>query len=127
MWRLPWGDRSVGVAEEVEHELNNFTSQQDRRLHLNVGLVTAGAGHRSHRFHFVVSPERSLLEVELRRELQVGDDEIAGGDKPPFCWRKAFQHGQRLLHRRENGNSRVLFSQHSDHSLCIVSRIESHV
>jgi hypothetical protein len=101
--------------------LIDFTSQQDRRLHLNVGLVTAGDGHRSHPFHFVVSQEheRSLLEAELRRELQVGDDEIAGGDMPPFCRRKAFQHGQRLLHRRENGNSRVVFAQHLDHSLCM--------
>jgi hypothetical protein len=109
--------------------LIDFTSQQDRRLHLNVGLVTAGDGHRSHPFHFVVSQERerSMLEAELRRELQVGDDEIAGGDMPPFRWRTAFQHGQRLLHRRENGNSRVLFAYQSDHSLWRVSRIESHV
>ncbi len=107
----------------------DFTSQQDRRLHLNVGLVTAGAGHRSHPFHFVVSQERerSLLEAELRRELQVGDDEIAGGDMTPLRWRTAFQHGQKLLRRRENGNSRVLFAQQLHHSLCIVSRIESHV
>ena len=38
------------------------------------------------RVYFVVSQEqvRSLLEAELRRELQVGYDDIARGDVVPF-------------------------------------------
>jgi hypothetical protein len=107
--------------------LIDFTSQQDRRLHLNVGLVTAGAGHRSHPFHFVVSPERSLLEAELRRELQVGDDEIAGGDMPPFCWKKLSSTGKdcftgEKMETLEFSSRNIWITRYA-----CVSRIESHV